>query len=325
MTENPQAYLWSALAGLILGTALFWLMLRRKGLKASLALSSLIPGAAFAFLAAKLGYLVFNAEEQFGQYGAAALIQLNPEWFCFVTGCAGYVLAVLLMAKLCREKSAAVLDCFAPAGCLMIAGIRFGEIFLGDIALGELNTYGFPYLEEGSPFTFFPLAVQNEWREWWLAISTLEALAALICLVCALTYRCRREGLRFRRCVFLLCAFQMVLELTRAVSMIFFFVHVEQVFCALIMVGLIVHAGLQLSRGRRRRRRLPVWSWILTFLCLLVNGLAQYALDKPWKFSSDPWFSGHVGPICLACLLVTTVGLCLIYHPLWRATEKITD
>ena len=307
------------LAGLTAGTGLFAFLLRKKGLYTLLAPACLIPGAAFAFLAAKLGYLAFNAAEQFGQFGLSALIRLNSEWFCFVTGGIGYVLAVLLLARLFRQRRSAVLDCFAPAGCLMVAFLRFGEIFLGDIALGELTPFGFPYLEEGSSFSFFPLAVQNEWQEWWLAISTLEALAALICLVYALVIRCKAEGLRFRRCVFLLCAIQMMLELTRSVSLIFFFVHVEQVFCALILVGLIVHAGLQV---RRIRGRQPVWAYVLTFLCLLVNGLAQYALDKPYKFSQDPWFNANVGPICLACLLITTVGLCLIYRPLWRAAEK---
>ncbi len=298
---------------------LFHLRLSRRKLSALAAWITLPMGAVLAVVMAKAGFLLFKAEEQFGLFGAGALIRIHQETFCFVTGCIGYVLAVLMAAYILKLPRPDVLDCFAPAGCLIIAGVRFGEIWLGEFGLGELTTFGFPYIEDGSPLTFFPLSVKNEWGEWWLAVCTLEALAALICMAYAFSIRNRRPGMRFHRTVFLLCAFQFVLELMRANAMIFFFVHVEQVLCALIMITLIIQAGIRYAKSRGRQ---PVWAWILSFLCLLINGLAQYALDKPYKFIDSDWFFDSVGPISLACYLITAVGLCLIYRGLWHPVDR---
>ena len=46
---------------------------------------------------------------------------------------------------------------------------------------------------------FFPLSVKNEWGEWWLAVCTLEALAALICMAYAFAIRNKQPGMRFHR------------------------------------------------------------------------------------------------------------------------------
>ena len=322
LTKKPEIFLAFVCIGLLLGTLFFHLCLRKKKLSSAAAWLGLLLGTALAAILAKAGYLVFNLEEQFGLYGIGALIRTKPESFCFVTGGVGYVLGVVLAARILKQPRAEVLDCFAAAGCLIVACIRFGELWLGEFGLGELNTFGFPYIEDGSFAAFFPLSVKNAWDEWWLAICTLETLAALAAMIYALLIRCKRPGLRFQRTVFLLCACQFVLELTRSVSLIFFFVHVEQVFCALIMLGLIIHAGILY---RHLKGKQPVWAYILFFLCLLVNGLAQYALDKPYKFSDTEWFSEHVGPICLACYLVTAVGLCLIYRALWHPADSDYD
>ena len=322
LSEQPQYYLISACVGLLLASALFHLSLRKRKLPVSVAWLGLLFGTVLSLVFAKAGYLIFKAEEQFGLYGIEALIRTHRETFCFVTGCIGYVIGVLLAVRIMKQRLPAALDSFAPAFCLMIAGVRFGEIWLGEFGLGELTMFGFPYIEDGSPFAFFPLALKNEWDEWWLAVCTLEAAAALVCMVYSLIIRNRRPGLRFHRTVFLLCAFQFVLELTRAVAMIFFFVHVEQVLCALVMIALIIQAGI---RYRRTKRKTPVWAYILSFLCLLVNGLAQFALDKPYKFCEDAWFLENVGPVCLGCFILTTIGLCMIWRGLWHPVDQMTD
>ena len=68
---------------------------------------------------------------------------------------------------------------------LTIALCRFSEYFSGE---------GIGMYVENEALRFFPLAVSNEWGEWYWAIFVLEGLAALAIMACLLRQRARRPG-----------------------------------------------------------------------------------------------------------------------------------
>ena len=321
------------LAGLLLSLAWFALALKKRGRRAMLALPCGALGVLAGYLCAKLIYLAFNFGPAFGMYGGQALFSLVPEEFSFVGGSMGFCLGVWLGARVMGEDTASTLDTFAAPGCLLVAFFRFAEIFAGqgEIGLADMYTVGLPEIEDGSILAFFPASLQDPYGMWHFAISTLVALCALLIMLHTIL-RARHfapiAGLSFERAAFLLCAVQLFLELPRLVSLIFFFVHVEQVLVALIMLFLMIRASLRL---KRMSGKFPVWPLACLILCIAVNGVTQYLMDKPWKFEHLMpegvflWVNDNLTAFGNLVMLATAVAMPLLHAWVIRRTLRFIE
>ena len=275
------------IAGALICAAVYGLLAR--GLKRpALCWVSLGLSAVLGTVCAKLVYYLAQIDFMIANGWLASLVNTDPAQWCFFGGGIGVVLGVWLAAKWMRVSPAQALDAFAPAGALMAAIARFGAWFLQDamIGLGE-------YLEDPA-LCFFPLAVRNEWDEYYLAVFMLEGLFALIVTVLAL---CRFRKMRFVRTVFWLCLGQIFLESLHSDSISWLFVRVEQLLSMLTVAAVLILYTLRM--GPRPRRWLPL------AICLMCAGLfvgVEFALDKTsWPI---PLIYGAMG-LGLAVLAVT--------------------
>ena len=218
------------------------------------------------------------------------------------------MLALVWFARRWKQPVGEWLDCLAPGGLLAIAVARMAESWLGNRGLGEK-------LSDGHWMCFFPLAVQNE-RGWWMmAIFTLEALWALVCLawllVAARRHRGRKPGLLFENTLALLCVGQLVLELLASGSVFYSFVHIDQVICALVLLYYILrHTLTARVRGFKRW-----WPLIVYLLLVALNGVTQFALDKPYLFTqylsleAERWIMEHLQLLCYGLLVLASAGM----------------
>lgn len=260
-------------AGALLATLLFSLRLGKgKASQALLTLGLMIP---FGFFGAKLVYVLAMAGSQFPRYGLGALIRINAEEFSVFGGALGVIGAVLLAARLLRQDGITALDRFAPAGMLMLAVTRASEAFLstwyihhGLIGLGR-------YLPDDHWACFFPVAVQDEWEVWFIAIFTFETLIALISFLLSL----KRRKHNFLQSVFFIMAFQIICESLHSQSIRWGFVRVEQLLCALGVLAIIaIHARAAARQGVPAKKRVSLFVWM--FLMIVLDVAVEFALDK---------------------------------------------
>ena len=320
-----------ALSILVSGS-LFLLSVRRHGLSVPLAAGIFIAGLVLAYFFAKGVYVALNYSALKAN-GAGKWFLLVPEQFSFVGGAIGFCLAPVLFRAKKRREIPAYLDQLALPGCLLAALLRFDEIFLGELGLADLRSLGLQDLSDGDLLARFPFAVRDPWGVWYLSVSTLAALLALVifCWLALLAWKKIRlsrsvpDGLLFERCAFLLCSVRFFLELTRLDCFIFFFVHVDQVLAALVMLVLFIRASLRL---KKRTGHFPVLSLVLYLLSYTVNGITQYLMDKPWHFESliprevYLWLNRNMNSFGFSVMLLTTVVPVILYLCLYRKTAK---
>ena len=278
-------------AGLLLFTGLFALRLRREALPPSLAVRAAAAGIIFAFLCGKAVFLLFNTH-LLSTDGLISLVRLNPEEFSFTGCCFGFWLGAVCIRRWGYPSlgdSGKTLDCMAVPFLLLIALARAAELFAGELGLAEFSALGLEEIEDGSLLARFPLAVRDDFGTWFLAVCTLEAVLILLIALCLRIAEGRnrkkgeaRPGALFETGVYCVCGIRLFLELARMASPVFYFVHVEQVFCAIVMLVLLIRLYRSSVQGKKTYG-IPV---VLFFLCIAVNGLAQYVMDKPWKFES---------------------------------------
>ena len=216
----------------------------------------------FAF--AKLSYVILLEAGSILEWGEwDALFSLQPRHFCFTGGACGVCLGVLLAARMTGYRPAASgLDWFVVPGALLIAGLRLAEAALGNLGAGRYLD-----LPDGSPLRL--LAMINSYGEPHLAVYRLEALAALAVAALSLTDRKRRPGLRFELAVFRLCACQILLENLRSQALMWGFVRVEQVLCAVIMMSLTLLNCRRKSGGKGASRFLPAAGLLACFAAIV--------------------------------------------------------
>ena len=200
--------------------------------------------AALGFLFAKASYVLLMQEWN-------ALFSLKPAEFCFVGGAIGVWLGVWLAANIAGYRPAGILlDRFALPGSLLIAGMRIAEIELGSLGTGR-----FIDVPAGS---LPPLvAVYNQYGEPHVAVFVWEAAAAVIVGFLSLRGRKSRSGQRFETAVFRLCACQILLENMRSRALMWGFVRVEQVLCAVILMVLLLLACSRSTKKPGVSRYLP--------------------------------------------------------------------
>ena len=319
--NSVGSYLITMAAGLILSAVLYILRAHRKGLPLLRVMWGILAGILLACACAKLVYLGFfhsSPEDR----GMGMLIRLVPGEFSFVSGCAGFCLGIMLPFVRQRSRIADALDAWAVPSCLMAAFARFGEIYLDQAGLAELYDMGLPDIEEGSLLARFPFAVGDDFGMWYFAVSTLTAVLFLVILL----FACLRErrvhgiaadtGMIFPYTAYLMCCVRFFLELPRMESLVFYFVHVEQVLAALIMIFLTVRIC---RRRKTQTGKFPRWPLVSILLCIVINGLTQFLWDKPSKFESLMpegvywWICDHLSSFCYSVYLLTTLALVVGY------------
>ena len=323
MTETLYPILIAA--GCTAAVILFAAGLKRRSLSPVYALPFTAAGLLLAFILGKAFFLLFNSF----QLSVAGLFSPVPSEFSFAGCLAGLVLGVALAARAAKRPVPSVLDSFALPCCVLAAFVRFAEAFAGDLGLAEMATFGLEEISEGSALAFFPLAVRDQWGQWLLALSTLETIGALIAAILVIRHDTAgrkvrsvpREGTLIEPALFILCTFGFFFETARISGVVFYYVHIEQLLSALIMLGLLIRLCARLSRAGRRLPWLPVGLFIL---CIALNGFSQYFLDKAWRFSGlfseavFSWLSSHLEQVCYGIMLLTAVCSLVLYHVAFR-------
>ena len=286
-------------------------------------------GLVFGFLLGKLIYLLCNTYLLFDG-GTGALFSTDPAEFSLVGGFTGFVLGLLLILRIAKIPAGDVMDRFSAPFCLAFAFIMLSQNHADYLGLAEFSTFGLADPVFGIFPAVYPLVIQAAWDGVMLSAASLEALAALLCIPVSLTMlRKSREkhfsGMIFQLCISILCAVHMFFEPARTVSIVFYFVHVEQVLCAVILLVLLL-----LLRSRCRTGGGPrcISAIVVFWACIVVNGLIQFMLDKPWLFfnllpeSITVWLEGHLSLFCYTVMLLTALILLINYLLLFRKFNR---
>ena len=319
-------------AGCMAAVILFARGLKRRDIAPVYALPFTAAGLLLAFILGKAFFLLFNCY----QLSFAGLFSFAPSEFSF-TGClVGLVLGVALSALAARRPVPSVLDSFALPCCILAAFVRFAEAFAGDLGLAEMATFGLDEISDGSALAFFPFAVRDQWGQWLLALSTLETIGAVIAAILVIRHDTAgrrvlsvpRKGTLIEPALFMLCAFGLFFETAKISGVVFYYVHIEQLLSALVMLGLLIRLCSRLSRAGRRLPWLPAG---LFLLYVALNGFSQYFLDKAWRFSGlfsetvFSWLSSHLEQVCYSVMLLTAVCMLVLYHLSFRKDRADTD
>lgn len=291
---NLQYVLWF-LGSLVISMCLFAVTNRRK--KDVLTQCLLIGafGTVLGTVLAKLVYYLAMIDFMVMCGWLESLVDITMGTFSYYGGVAGFCLGVVLSARLTHQRPMELLDSFAPAGLLLAALARFGEVMLDGVGVRDMLYWEHP------EHCFFPLAVPNEYGEWLYAVFMLEGLLTLGVFVLCVT-RFRKQ--RFLRSLFYLCLLQILCESLRTDSFTWLFVRVEQLLCMLGAAGVLLVYCVKAPGVRRRWMPIvycfPVAAVFVvlefalngkiplpTVLCygVMVLGLAALSLNEIWAFS----------------------------------------
>ena len=333
---NSATWYWiTVTAGLVLSAVFFIVRGRRRGISFFRMGAGYAVGLILGWILARLiCFLLFPSSGD--QSLTERWICFTPDAYSFASGGIGFCLGNLLPDLRDQKRRSMVADALALPACMLAAFFRFAEIFLDNIGLAELYKVGLPDIEEGSLLANFPFAVSDAWGMWYFSISTLSTLLILVIII-LIAFRERRlaasgleaEGMIMNRSAYLMCLIPFLLELARAQTLIFYFVHVEQVLCALVMIGLLI--GL-CRRRKTQTGRFPASPLILTVLCFSVNGITQYMMDRPWEFEGIIpeglfiWINERLAGFSFSVFFVTTAALLAIWLVLenryWKSRVK---
>ena len=287
-------------AGLAAGCGLFAFALHKNGQPSVRALAAFLAGAASAFVGAKFFFLLADLGADLTVNGLGAVIDPNPEKLSFVGGCIGFVSGAALALRLSGGCPGKALDLFAVPGCVTLLAARLAQGALGGIGCGDYVS--------GTAWAVPLLSVADEWGDRYLAVFFLEAAAALLTGLWAFLTRHKKYDLSlFSRTVYALCVLQLFLEMLKTtwVPLVISFIRLDQVLCAFLMLFMLLPAV------KKTGRKAPV---VIFFICIAVNGITQYIMDKPylfiWVFPEDieTWIGENLYPLGLGIMALTVAG-----------------
>ena len=294
---NLQYVLWF-LGSLVISMSLFAFMNRRKkGIFAQCLLIGAL-GTLLGFVLSKLLYYLAMIDFMVMNGWLKSLVSTTMGTFSYYGGVVGFCLGVVLSARLTRQKPVELLDAFTPAGLLLAALARFGEVMLDGVGIRDMLYWEHP------EHCFFPLAVSNEYDEWLYAVFMLEGLLTLGVLILCVT-RFRKH--RFLRSLFYLCLIQILCESLRSDSFTWLFVKVEQLLCMLGTVGVLLVYCIKTPGVRHR--------WMPVVYCFPVAAVfvvLEFALNGKIPLP-------HL--LCYGVMVAGLVGLSLIEIWTFRRME----
>ena len=178
----------------------------------------------------------------------------------------GVVLAGWLTAKWTKQSAWRVLDALAPAGLLALAVARVGEHF---------SDFGWGQVLVNPVWQRFPFAVADLYGMWHVAVYMLEGLFALLVAAYALRSRSERPGDRFLTALLWWAASQILCESLRAETIRWGFVRVQQLQCAVFMLGVLLTHACRAGALKKAGKAVGVF-----LLGVGVLVFVEYALDK---------------------------------------------
>ena len=252
---NLKYVLWF-LGSLVISLGLFAFMNRGKKRMPAQCLLIAILGTALGAILSKLVYYLAMIHFMVMQGWLKSLTDLTMGTFSYYGGVAGFCLGVIAATRLTRCKPTELLNSFAPAGLLLAALARFGEVMLDGVGIRSMRYWEHP------DHCFFPLAVSNEYGEWLYAVFMLEGLLTLGILVFCLT---RFKKYRFLRSLLYICLIQILCESLRSDSFTWLFVKVEQLLVMLVIVGILLFYCIKTPGVPRR--------WLPVIYCFPLAGI----------------------------------------------------
>ena len=297
MTDNPFFSAGMMIAGLAAGTVFYFIRLKKNGLPGIAAVWAALLGSALVLPAAKAGYLLNDLGANLFEGYFDEALSLKPEHLSFVCGCLGFLAGVAIAARICKIRPAKALDLFAAPGCIFLCLARIAE--------GGMDTIGMGNEVEAAWLNFFPLTLQDGWGGACLSVFVLEALTALFCLVPALKQPGEqdRAGLVFdRTAVCLLGAqvgWEMLLQYPYIRSFYFSFVSLEQLFCFILLLALVIIGCV------RNRKWLPI---PVTLVLMGISAFFQFFRDNKIEVENE-WILEHMWTISTIAFLLVSAGL----------------
>lgn len=254
------------IAAVAVGCAVFYLMAKRGGIKPQtvplLAALAVMLGAVCGRLYLHVAKYAVNGMGFWGY----TLLSSRPYEYAACGTVLGVMLAGFVTAKLTKQKAWHVLDALAPAALFALAAARFGEHF-SDFGWGQVLV---------SPiWQRFPFAVQDMYEQWHLAAYMLEGVMALAVGAFVLRVKTEREGDRFLRALLWWAATQILCESLRAETIRWGFVRVQQLQCAVFMLGVLLTNAKR--SGRMKQAGKAVGLFLIGIGALVF---VEYALDK---------------------------------------------
>lgn len=170
-----------------------------------------------------------------------------------------------------------------------------------------METIGVGNEVEADWLKFFPLAIGDGWGGASLSVFVLEAAWALVCLVPALRTKQVRDGNVFiRTAVWLLGAqmgFETLLQYPYIRSFMTSFVSLEQVLCAVLLLGIVV------PRCIRGRKWLPLAAVLLlagasVFFQFYRDNKIEFLFEEGWE-----WALENAETIASAAYLLIGAGM----------------
>ena len=299
LTDNPAFAAGMMLAGLAAGTAWYGFRLKKNGMPVSAALWTALIGSLLALVCAKAGYLLHDLGANLFDGYFEEVTELNAETLSFAAGSAGFIAGAAIAAKISGIRPGKALDLFAAPGCVFLCLARMAEAGMDVIGVGdEVQAEG---------LRFFPLAIRNGWDEAFLCVFALEALTALACLVPALRGKAagERDGIVFERTAVCLLGAQigweMFLQYPYIRTFIRSFVSLDQVFCAVMFLGIVIR-GCVLGK-----RWLPA---AVTALLLGASAFFQFFRDNKIEIpESWEWMTENVWTVSMIAFVLISAGL----------------
>lgn len=299
LTNSPVFAVCMLTAGLAAGMVWYALRLKKNGLPVRAALIAAAAGSVLALLLAKLGYLLHDLGANLTEGYFDEITELLPEKLSFVGGALGITAGVALGARLSGFRAKKALDLFAAPGCVFLCLARLAEAGMETIGVGNEV--------EADWLKFFPLAIGDGWGGASLSVFVLEAAWALVCLVPALRTKQVRDGNVFiRTAVWLLGAqmgFETLLQYPYIRSFMTSFVSLEQVLCAVLLLGIVV------PRCIRGRKWLPLAAVLLlagasVFFQFYRDNKIEFLFEEGWE-----WALENAETIASAAYLLIGAGM----------------
>lgn len=219
-----------------------------------------------AFVGARLLYCLMRFSFYFLETGPLSVLRTWEGGFMLYGAAFTALLAAGLLARHRGADVAATLDELAVPGLLAVAVCRLGEGLIGE---------GVGAWVESEALMRFPLAVQNEFGEWQLAIFMLEAAATLLMALYALRVR-TGTGERITTALLLYACCQVVMESLRMDACLKIgFVRVNQVISAVVIFAIAVLRARRAGGSALIIRRAAGLG-----ACVALIGGIEWALDK---------------------------------------------
>lgn len=299
LTDSPAFAAGMMLAGLAAGMAWYGFRLGKRGMPVAAALWTALLGSLLALICSKAGYLLHDLGANLWDGYFDEVTEMSAETLSFTAGCAGLIAGAAIGAKISGIRPGKALDVFAAPGCVILCLARIAEAGMDMIGVGDEVRIEW--------LNFFPLTIRNSWDEAFLCVFTLEALTAFACLVPALRRKTEgeRDGIVFERTAVCLLGAQigweMFLQYPYIRTFIRSFVSLDQVFCAVMLLVLVIRGCVL---GKR-------W-WPAAATVVLLGGSAffQFFRDNKIEFPETwEWMMENAWTVAMIAFVLISAAL----------------